>query len=271
MDSLSEEGLHPVGSAGEETYGQAAQGSPAFRNWMDFEAWLTHPADRSDVDLKTLAWNLPIETRAHLAIRCGGAWASTACSPAPASGFLAERRFAPGASQVRPLPLVPRRNVAGRDLKMERQIAPLGGERPPGPARSPASKEWPRLPEAVTERIVAMSPSPTDPPDPSPFREGALPGWNSGPWPLGGPSRRRSSPPAYRAPQWSPAGISPKGAQGNKTAGTRRQRLLRGTATGAPRISSAGAKVLARLRQRRRPGPPGRLRAGGPRNLGGAR
>src|SRR6185295_6780372 len=44
--------------------------------------------------------------------------------------------------------------VAGRDLALNEQIAPLGGER--RLARwSPASQEWPRMPEAIRESIAA--------------------------------------------------------------------------------------------------------------------
>ncbi|HEY0556749.1 MAG TPA: type III-B CRISPR module-associated protein Cmr3 [Thermoanaerobaculia bacterium] len=192
MDSLSEEGLHPVGSAGEETYGKPPKDLPAFWNWMDFEAWLTHPADRSDVNLKTLGIEaLPIETRAHLAIQPGervgidGMFFQTSGLRFLQKGdsLLEPRRFALSLS-------CQGANVAGRDLKMERQIAPLGGER--RLARwSPASKEWPRMPEAVREKIVATRRARLILLTPALFKKGALPGWNGEAWPLGGPVKAR--------------------------------------------------------------------------------
>jgi CRISPR-associated protein Cmr3 len=187
MDSLPEQGLLPVGDAGGETYGKPPKDLPAFWNWSDFEAWLTHPADRSDVDLRTLGVEaLPIETRAHLAIQPGervgidGMFFQTSGLRFLQKGdsLLEPRRFA--------LSLACQgANIAGRDLKMERQIAPLGGER--RLARwSPASKEWPRLPATVREKIIATRRARLILLTPALFEKGALPGWNESAWPLGG-------------------------------------------------------------------------------------
>jgi CRISPR-associated protein Cmr3 len=187
MDSLGEKDLHPAGYAGGETYGKPPKDLPAFWRWAEFERWLTAPADRDDVDLKELGVeSLPIETRAHLAIQPGervgidGMFFQT-------SGL---RFLQAGTSR-----LEPRRfalslwcqggTVAGRDLALERQIAPLGGER--RLARwSPVSQEWPRMPEAVRERIVADRRARLILLTPAIFEKGALPGWNGGAWPLGG-------------------------------------------------------------------------------------
>lgn len=188
MDSLSEEGLFPAGYSGDESYGKPPKDQPAFWRWAEFERWLTAPADQEDVDLKSLGIeSLPIETRAHLAIQSGervgidGMFFQT-------SGL---RFLQQGASR-----LEPRRfalslwcqgaRVAGRDLALERQIAPLGGER--RLARwSPASQEWPRMPESLRERIVNDRRARLILLTPALFEKGALPSWNNGVWPLGGP------------------------------------------------------------------------------------
>lgn len=188
MDSLGEEGLHPAGYASGEIYGKPPKDLPAFWRWAEFESWLTAPADRDDVDLKKLGIEaLPIETRAHLAIQPGervgidGMFFQT-------SGL---RFLQNGASR-----LEPRRfalslwcqggTVAGCDLALERQIAPLGGER--RLARwSPVSQEWPGMPEAVRERIVADRRARLILLTPALFEKGTLPGWNGAAWPLGGP------------------------------------------------------------------------------------
>jgi CRISPR-associated protein Cmr3 len=188
MDSLSKEGLLPVGYAGGETYGKPPKDLPAFWRWAEFEKWLTSPADRSDVDLKKLGVeSLPIETRAHLAIQPGervgidGMFFQTSGLRFLQKGdsLLEPRRFAlslwcQGAK------------IAGRDLAMKRQIAPLGGER--RLARwSPASEEWPRMPETVREKIVSDRRVRLILLTPAIFEKGALPGWNGEAWPLGGP------------------------------------------------------------------------------------
>jgi CRISPR-associated protein Cmr3 len=190
MDSLPEESLLPVGSSGGDTYGKPPKDLPAFWSWTAFEAWLTDPADRLDVNLKTLGVEaLPIETRAHLAIQPGervgidGMFFQTSGLRFLQKGesLLEPRRFALSLS-------CQGAKIAGRELKMERQIAPLGGER--RLARwSPASKEWPRLPEAVREKIVSTRRARLILLTPALFEKGALPGWNGGAWPLGGPVR----------------------------------------------------------------------------------
>src|SRR4029077_6433603 len=156
MDSLPEKGSRPVGPSGGGTYGKPPKDLPAFWSWTAFEAWLTDPADQPDVNLKTLGIEaLPIETRAHLAIQPGervgidGMFFQTSGLRFLQKGesLLEPRRFALSLS-------CQGAKIAGRDLQMERQIAPLGGER--RLARwSPASKEGPRLPEAVREKIVS--------------------------------------------------------------------------------------------------------------------
>jgi CRISPR-associated protein Cmr3 len=191
LDSLPERNLQPVAYAGAETYGKPPKRVPAFWNWKDFERWLAAPADRPGVDLAALGIeNLPIEHRSHLAIqpeeRVGidGMLFQT-------SGlrFLQEPE-----RDGRPC-LAPRRfalslwtagaTVAGRALDLHRQIAPLGGER--RLARwSAASSEWPRMPEAIREKIVADQRARLILLTPAVFARGALPGWNGGPWPEGG-------------------------------------------------------------------------------------
>ncbi len=185
MDSLEEEDLLPVGYRGEETYGKPPKDLPAFWRWDEFETWLTAPADRPAVDLTALGVAaLPIETRAHLAVQPGervgmdGMFFQTSGLRFLQAGGsrLNPRRFAlsVGCQGAR---------VGGRDLALERQIAPLGGER--RLARwSPASQEWPRMPAAVREGILSTGRARLILLTPALFEKGALPGWNGGAWPL---------------------------------------------------------------------------------------
>jgi CRISPR-associated protein Cmr3 len=185
MDSLGEKGLLPVGFQGEEAYGKPPKNLPAFWCWAEFENWLIAPADRQGVDLGALGIApLPIEIRAHLAVQPG--------ERVGMDGMLFQTsglRFLQTGSS----PLNPRRFalsvrcqgavVGGRELALERQIAPLGGER--RLARwAPSSKAWPRIPEVVRERIVATGRARLILLTPAVFANGALPGWNGGAWPL---------------------------------------------------------------------------------------
>lgn len=188
MDSLDESGLVPLNFQGTETYGKPPKEVPCFWNWRAFESWLSAPKDQPEVDLSSLGTNrLPVETRAHLAIQPGervgidGMLFQTSGLRFLQEGDsrLSPRRFAmslrcKGAS------------VAGRDLSLEAQIAPLGGER--RLARwSPASAQWPPLPEAIREKIVASRLARLVLLTPAAFKKGVLPAWNGGRWPLGGP------------------------------------------------------------------------------------
>jgi CRISPR-associated protein Cmr3 len=194
MDSLAEHHLLPAGFRGGETYGKPPKDLPAFWRWAEFETWLTHPADRPEIDLKTLGVaSLPIETRAHLAIQ-----------PEERVGLDGMFFQTSGLRFLHPLesrPNLPREarlnvrrfalavgcqggTVAGRDLALQREIAPLGGER--RLARwAPASQPWPRIPDAVRERIVSTGRARLILLTPALFANGALPGWNGGAWPLG--------------------------------------------------------------------------------------
>jgi CRISPR-associated protein Cmr3 len=186
-DSLDGKGLLPVGSRDGESYGKPPKDLPAFWRWAEFETWLTAPADRPEIDVQKLGVpSLPIETRAHLAVQPGervgmdGMFFQT-------SGL---RFLQTGASRLNPRRFAlsvwcQGATVGGRDLTLERQIAPLGGER--RLARwSAASAEWPRMPEAVRETIAATGRARLILLTPALFEQGALPGWNGGAWPLGG-------------------------------------------------------------------------------------
>ncbi len=183
MDSLGN-GLVPLGFQGGETYGKPPKGIPSFWKWSAFETWLTAPEDRSEVDFLSLGIDrLPVEKRAHLAIQPGervgidGMLFQTAGLRFLQEGDsrLSPRRFAmslrcKGAS------------VAGRDLSLETQIAPLGGER--RLARwSPASAQWPQMPEAIREKIVASRRARLILLTPAIFGNGARPGWSGERWP----------------------------------------------------------------------------------------
>jgi CRISPR-associated protein Cmr3 len=187
MDSLGDEGLVPLAFQGDESYGKPPKGIPSFWNWSAFEDWLTAPKDQEDVYLSSLGINrLPVETRAHLAIQPGervgidGMLFQTSGLRFQQEGDsrLSPRRFAlslrsEGAT------------VAGRDLSLEEQIAPLGGER--RLARwSPASQPWPRMPEAIRNQIVTSRRARLILLTPAVFKDGALPAWNGSRWPLGG-------------------------------------------------------------------------------------
>lgn len=193
LDSLPERGLLPVAFPGAGSHGKPPKRVPAFWNWKDFEAWLAAPVDRSGIDLAALGIpSLPVETRGHLAIqpneRVGidGMLFQTSGlrflqNPKEERFSLAVRRFALSLSAQGA-------TVAGRALEFRQQIAPLGGER--RLARwSPASREWPRLPEPVREKIVSSRRARLILLTPALFKNGALPGWNNAPWPTGGPVR----------------------------------------------------------------------------------
>lgn len=187
LDSLDGEGLLPVSFQGAETYGKPLQGLPAFWNWNEFEAWLAAPEDRSEVDLESLGiQDLPVETRAHLAIQPGervgidGMLFQTSGLRflQKSDSRLEPRRFALSLS-------CQEATVAGRLLALQREIAPLGGER--RLARwSPASRKWPRLPETVRDAIVETGRARLILLTPAVFERGTLPGWSGGAWPLGG-------------------------------------------------------------------------------------
>lgn len=188
MDSLRENGLVPLGiqKAG-RAYGKPPDKIPSFWNWSDFEAWLKAPEERRGLTPSSLGIEpLPVETRAHLAIQPGervgidGMLFQTSGLRFLQSGpsRLSPRRFA---LSLR----CERATVAGRDLFLKEEIAPLGGER--RLARwSPASKTWPQMPEVVRERIVATGRARLVLLSPAVFKNGALPGWNGQPWPSEG-------------------------------------------------------------------------------------
>ncbi|MBW8875865.1 MAG: type III-B CRISPR module-associated protein Cmr3 [Acidobacteria bacterium] len=182
LDSFQDLGLRPLCLHGSGGRGKPPQGIPAFWCWRRFESWLRSPADEPDVDLTALgAQRLPVEVRAHLAIQPGervgldGMLFQTSglrfLQEGPkGSARLAPRRFAlslwsQGAT------------VAGRDLDLAAQLAPLGGER--RLARwSRASREWPQLPPDVLETIVETGRARLILLTPAVFAQGALPGWN---------------------------------------------------------------------------------------------
>ena len=184
-----------VRSSGGDLRGKPPEKVPSFWTWNHFETWLTAPADAfaESPSSRGIA-SLPVEKRAHLAIRPG--------ERVGLDGMLFQtaglRFLQKGASA-----LTPRRfalslrceeaSVAGRALALTQQIAPLGGER--RLARwSPAAREWPRLPEAIRAAIVATRRARLILLTPAIFQNGALPGWSGGPWPLG-----RSTSGAVRA------------------------------------------------------------------------
>lgn len=190
MDSLLEKGLIPLGFEGPETYGKPPAGVPAFWTWSELESWLETPRDRPGVDPRSLGiGRLPVETRSHLAIQPG--------ERVGIDGMLFQtaglRFLQKGAARLEPrrfaLSLTTEgAHVAGRDLALERQIAPLGGER--RLARwSPAPKEWPRLPELIRKTIAATRRARLLLLTPALFEGGTLPAWSGASWPLGGTLR----------------------------------------------------------------------------------
>jgi CRISPR-associated protein Cmr3 len=187
MDSLPGKGLLPVSFQSNEPYGKPPANLPAFWTWSEFENWLTHPGDRAGVDLSSWGLrSLPVERRAHLALQPN--------ERVGIDGMLFQtaglRLLQEGAS-----PLGPRRfalslrckeaSVANRRLELERQIAPLGGERRLA-LWSPATSGWPQMPEAIRKSIVDNRRARLILLTPAIFTSGALPSWNGKPWPLGG-------------------------------------------------------------------------------------
>jgi CRISPR-associated protein Cmr3 len=190
MDSLLEKDLAPLRFHGGETYGKPPAGIPAFWNWKDFETWLVSPRDRRDIELQSLgAASLPVERRAHLAIQPGervgidGMLFQTA-----GLRFLQNTRQDGPSFETRRFALsvwCRGGHVAGRELALRPQIAPLGGER--RLARwSPALHGWPEMPAAIREKIAETGRARLALLTPAVFEQGALPGWNGGAWPLDG-------------------------------------------------------------------------------------
>ncbi|HEX4960991.1 MAG TPA: type III-B CRISPR module-associated protein Cmr3 [Thermoanaerobaculia bacterium] len=182
LDSFQDMGLLPLRLHGSGGRGKPPQGIPAFWRWSRFESWLRTPVDEPGIDVAALgACRLPVEIRAHLAIQPG--------ERVGLDGMLFQTsglRFLYEGPKGTPR-LAPRRlalslwsqgaTVAGRDLELAEQLAPLGGER--RLARwSRASRQWPRLPPDVLETIVETGRARLILLTPAIFAQGALPGWN---------------------------------------------------------------------------------------------
>ena len=187
MDSIPDCQLLPLGFTGTEIYGKPPKDLPAFWSWSRLEQWLKAPKDEVGVVLSSLGMGrLPVEIRAHLALQPGervgmdGMLFQTAGLRLLQKGDsgMSPRRFALSVQSQGA-------NVAGRDLALTPQIAPLGGER--RLARwSPASSEWPRMPEEIRENIASNRRARLLLLTPAIFEGGALPGWRGGRWPHGG-------------------------------------------------------------------------------------
>jgi len=189
VDSLAENGLQPVGFHGGDTYGKPPKEYPSFWTWTHFQTWLTAPEDRPEVALSALGIpGLPVESRSHLAIQPG--------ERVGIDGMLfitSGLRFLQEKEPKTLSHLSPRRfalslwcesaTVAGCELNLRQQIAPLGGER--RLARwSPAASEWPQLPESIKQQIVDDGQARLVLLTPAVFADGALPGWNGRSWPF---------------------------------------------------------------------------------------
>ena len=186
MDSLGEKGLMPIVTGLRRSPGKAPK-VPAFWEWPEFERWLLQPEERDPVELSTLGIEaLPVERRVHLALQPGervgidGALFETAGLRFLQGGKsrLAPRRFA---LSVR----VDEGQVGERRLELLEQVAALGGERRLA-HWWPSPQEWPALPAAIRDRIVATRRARLLLATPAFFSDGALPRWSGGPWPGGG-------------------------------------------------------------------------------------
>lgn len=190
MDALPKAGLWPVFLAGPAEVGKPPEKLPAFWTWEQFETWLLAPQDQPSVELVSLGIeNLPKETRVHLALQPG--------ERVHIDGMLFQTSGLRFLQEKDPKhPLSPRRfalsvqcqggTVAGRELALHEQTAPLGGERRLASwRRSPQA--WPALPEAIREKVAVTGRARLVLLTPALFEDGALPGWNGKAWPLGGP------------------------------------------------------------------------------------
>jgi CRISPR-associated protein Cmr3 len=192
MDRLREEGLLPLSTRGEVPTGKPPGGIPSFWRWEELEDWLVEPKDRTGVDLAVLGIRkLLEETRSHLALEPGervgidGMLFQTSglrflySTPVEES----EERYDLGPRKLALSVWSPGGKVAGRDLSLAEQIAPLGGER--RLARwSKASRGWPELPGEVRKSVARTGRARLILLTPAIFQGGALPGWNggTGPW-----------------------------------------------------------------------------------------
>jgi CRISPR-associated protein Cmr3 len=167
--------------------------APAFWPWSRLEGWLTAPAVQRFDDLRALGGlpDLLIERRTHLAIQPGGPPQRVGIDgmlfETAGLRFLYADEDAPRAERFAPrrLALSVRcagGTVAGRPLALKEQLAPLGGERRLARwRRSPT--EWPALPAAIGDAIVATGRARLMLLTPAFFNTGALPAWNGIPWP----------------------------------------------------------------------------------------
>ncbi|HYO15797.1 MAG TPA: type III-B CRISPR module-associated protein Cmr3 [Thermoanaerobaculia bacterium] len=191
-DALPEGGLLPLFVLGEAPTGKPPGGIPSFWRWEELEGWLLAPKDRTGVDFGALGIRkLPVETRTHLALQPGervgidGMFFQTAGLRFlyPTQTGENEERYDLSPRRLALSVWSPGGRVAGRDLALAEQIAPLGGER--RLARwSKASRGWPELPEEVRESIARTARARLILLTPAVFATGALPGWNEGlaPW-----------------------------------------------------------------------------------------
>jgi CRISPR-associated protein Cmr3 len=122
--------------------------------------------------------SLPAERRVHLAIEPG--------ERVGVEGYLFQtkglRFLLPGKSKLAPVRLAlslrtPGGRIAGRDLGLRSEVAPLGGDRRLARWRE-ASAGWPALPESIVRSIVSTRRARLLLLTPAAFAGGALPAWH---------------------------------------------------------------------------------------------
>lgn len=189
MDSLGMRALRPIRVVGLENTGKPFEKAPAYWNQQQFLGWLTNwqieapyvAPDELGVE------GLPTETRVHVVIRPGErVGVDGGLFQTKGLRFAQERRVRDRAKlgQTRHFALAIRTQpgkVAGHQVALRDELAPIGGERRLARWHS-CAMGWPALPVAIREsvrrtkraRIVLLTPAM--------FTEGALPGWNGKPW-----------------------------------------------------------------------------------------
>jgi CRISPR-associated protein Cmr3 len=161
--------------------------APAFWRWKDLAAWLgdapagggAQVVDGAVIDPKSFGLrSLPVERRAHLAIVPG--------ERVGVEGYLFQtaglRFLMAGERSFAPLRLAlslrtAGGRVAGREVQLRSELAPLGGDRRLARWRQ-APGDWPALPQPILRSIVETRRARLVLLTPAAFTRGALPGWH---------------------------------------------------------------------------------------------
>lgn len=185
IDGLNKHGLTPLATATDLPPGKPPMDPPLFWREQHYLAWLSGqvpvPATARDLGIGAF----PRESRMHIVMKPnervgvdGGLFETVGLRfvDKPERGTMSQcRHYALSVA-------CPGGTVAGKQLTMRPELAPLGGER--RLARWwPAGETWPKPPAALYQQILRTRRARLLLVTPALFDRGALPGWSGGPWP----------------------------------------------------------------------------------------